>query len=234
MKYYITALIFTFSLLAACEKPHTAAAVIANAVAFHGGEAAMAQLEQLSFDKTTTTYDSIGNEKSAVAQSFFFNLATQEARLSWEAQGQAMAVSRNKGRIKVYSNDSLLSSLPADLKSYESLLNGGLYVYWQPYKLYKDPAHKTYLGVGTLQGKPVHILEVTYDNSPDVWQYYFEIDSDRLLANRVLHSGRYSLITNDAIEQLSGFSLASQRTSYRVNAANEILWKQASYVYEMD
>lgn len=130
--------------------------------------------------------------------------------------------------------NGVISSLnEAQKKSYESQLNGGLYVYWQPYKLYKDISKKAYMGIENLLGTPVHVLEVSYENSEDVWQYYFDVDSFRLLANRVLHSGRYSLITNDNIESVSGFSLPSQRTSYRVDAQNKVLWKQAFYEYHL-
>lgn len=225
---------FLFGSFYSCEPDIQPEQLLLKSVNYHGGLEAMEALEQLSFSKKTMSYDSLGTLTSELHQHFLYDFKTGQRGVKWQEGAHLWALSQHKNQWSFQKNGDSLSLSAEQKDSYESLLNGGLYVYWQPYKLYKDSSDKTYAGVVNLQGKMAHVLEIRYENSEDIWQYYFEIDTYRLLANRVLHSGRYSLITNDKIESASGFSLPTHRTSYRVTSQNEILWEQASYVYEMD
>lgn len=218
--------------LGACAFALQPEELLLKSLSYHGGLAAMEAQQQLTFSKKTISYDSLGREISELHQQFFYDFETGKRELQWQDGLDSWELNHSKDQYVLLKNGEISSLAEAQKISYESLLNGGLYVYWQPYKLYKDISKKAYLGIENLLGTPVHVLEVSYENSEDVWQYYFDVDSFRLLANRVLHSGRYSLITNDNTESVSGFSLPSQRTSYKVDAQNKVLWQQASYTYE--
>lgn len=220
-------------LLMACQIHLEPEELLMKSLSHHGGLTAMEAQQQLAFSKKTISYDSLGREISELRQQFFYDFETGKRGLQWQEGKDSWELSHSKDQYVLLKNGEISLLTEAQNKSYESLLNGGLYVYWQPYKLFKDISKKTYIGIENLLGSPVHVLEVTYDNSEDVWQYYFDVDSFRLLANRVLHSGRYSLVTNDNTESVSGFSLPSQRTSYRVDAQNKVLWKQAFYEYHL-
>jgi hypothetical protein len=234
MRKFLSCVSLVVLLFQACKKQQLSVGeILEKSIEFHGGIQAMEAVQEMQFKKTVVSYDSVGAKRSTLRQEFYFNFKTEQRALSWQEGTDLWELLKENDSWQLLKNSEPVGIKSTQLDSFEASLNGGLYVYWQPYKLYKDLAEMAYLGTQELMGHMVHVVEVRYSDSEDIWQYYFSTKSYRLMANRVLHQGRYSLITNNSIEEKSGFSLAASRTSYRVSAQNELLWKQADYTYEL-
>jgi len=231
-KFFVVILIISLSLVS-CQTSINSEKILSNSVRFHGGLNAMKNTKGLSFKKETISYDSTGVMTGLLLQTFIYDFMATTALLSWEQGTDLWQVSKEKEVWKLQKGSEYFQISPAQEKAFEATLNGSFYVYLIIYKLFTDRARKTYTGTTMLQGKKAFVIEVYYENSEDLWTYYFDVNNFRLVANRVNHKGRYSLIINDSTEDISSFSLAKTRTSYRVNAQNEILFKQASYQYDI-
>ena len=78
----------------------------------------------------------------------------------------------------------------------------------------------------------MNVIRADYsENKSDPWWFYFDIEDDKVVANRVYHNGRFSLIENLAFDSLSGLMLHKHRKSYFTDSLNNIRYLRAEYVY---
>ena len=122
-------------------------------------------------------------------------------------------------------NGTLQTLSDSEIKGFVSLLNGGLFVYWQPFKLSRELPKNASVSPDTLMNTPVWAVSFQFPNSSDQWVWYFDQSSGEFLANRVWHNNRYSLILNQSWLAYQGLKLSQNWVSYRVNERNEILYK---------
>jgi len=223
-------------LFISCQKASvpTPEEVLQKAVQAHGGAAAFEAVQVFSFDKKTSSYDSLGEPTKLLEQSFEYDFKKGAYTLGWKENGKnyQFNIRGISGNIRV--NDSLVTISTDARDTYESLLNGGLFVYWQPYKLATELPDNAVVSPDTLMNTPVWAVSFQFDQSSDQWVWYFDQNSGVCLGNRVWHNNRYSLILNQSWLAYQGLKLPQERVSYRVNTANEILYKQADYVYSSE
>ena len=205
--------------------------VFEKAVKAHGGAAAFEAVQVFSFEKKTSSYDSLGEPTKTVEQSFVYDFKKGTSAVGWRENNQKYQLKRDATGVSLRVNDTLKTLSETDIIGFESLLNGGLFVYWQPFKLSRELPRNATVSLETLMNTPVWAVTFQFPNSEDQWVWYFDQSSGEFLANRVWHNHRYSLIVNQSWLAYQGLKLPENRVSYRVNKANEILYKQADYVY---
>lgn len=208
--------------------------VLTKAVKAHGGASSFEAVQVFSFDKKTSSYDSLGEPTKTVEQSFVYNFKKGTSAVGWRENNQNHQLTRDATGLRLRVNDTLKTLSKTDKTGFESLLNGGLFVYWQPFKLSRELPKNATVSSETLMKNSVWAVSFQFPNSEDQWVWYFDQSSGEFLANRVWHNHRYSLIVNQSWLAYEGLKLPQNRVSYRVNKANEILYKQADYVYGLD
>lgn len=224
-------LLFIYCQKAAIPLPEE---VLEKAVKAHGGAAAFEAVQVFSFHKKTSSYDSLGKPTKTVEQSFVYNFKKGTSAVGWRENNQNHQLTRDAKGLRLRVNDTLQTLSETDITGFESLLNVGLFVYWQPFKLSRELPKNAAVSSETLMETPVWAVTFQFPNSEDQWVWYFDQSSGEFLANRVWHNHRYSLIVNQSWLVHRGLKLPENRVSYRVNKANEILYKQADYVYGLD
>ena len=235
MRATLSVIIFQM-LLISCQKTVTPRPeeVLEKAVQAHGGALAFEAVQVFSFDKKTSSYDSLSVVTNIVEQSFVYDFKKGTSAVGWKENNQKHQLTRDALGLSLRVNDTLKTLSEPDKKGFESLLNGGLFVYWQPYKLSRELPKNATVSPETLMKTPVWAVSFQFPNSSDQWVWYFDQNSGVFLGNRVWHNNRYSLILNQSWLAYQGLKLPQERVSYRVNTANEILYKQADYVYSSE
>ena len=232
----ILSLMFFQLLFISCQKTAVPLPeeVLEKAVQAHGGVAAFEAVQVFSFHKKTSSFDSLGVLTKTVEQSFVYDFKKGTSAVCWRENNQKYQFTKGAGGLSLRVNDTLQILSESDKKGFESILNGGLFVYWQPYKLFRELPRNATVSSETLMKTPVWAVSFKFPNSEDQWVWYFDQSSGEFLANRVWHNQRYSLILNQSWLAYQGLKLPENRVSYRVNKANEILYKQADYVYGLN
>ena len=232
----ILCIILLSLLFISCQKASvpTPEEVLQKAVQAHGGAAAFEAVKLFSFDKKTSSYDSLGELTKLVEQSFTYDFNKGTSAVGWRDNNLKHQLTIDALGLSLRVNDTLKTLSEPEKKAFESLLNGGLFVYWQPYKLASELPENAVVLPDTLINTPVWAVSFQFDHSSDQWVWYFDQNSGVFLGNRVWHNNRYSLILNQFWLAYQGLKLPQERVSYRVNTANEILYKQADYLYSSE
>ena len=232
----ILSIMFFQLLFISCQKTATPLPeeVLEKAVKAHGGVSVFKAVQVFSFDKKTSSYDSLGKPTKTGEQSFVYDFKKGTSAVGWREKNQKYQLKRDATGVSLRVNDTLKTLSESEVKGFESLLNGGLFVYWQPFKLSRELPKNATVSPETLMNTPVWAVSFQFPNSSDRWVWYFDQTSGEFLANRVWHNHRYSLIVNQSWLVYQGLKLPQNRVSYRVNKANEIIYKQADYVYGLD
>jgi hypothetical protein len=235
MRATLSIIIFQL-LFISCQKTAvpTPEEVLEKAVQAHGGALAFEAVKVFSFQKKTSSYDSLVVLTKLVEQSFAYDFKKGTSALGWRENNQKHQLTRDSLGLSLRVNDTLKTLSEPEKKGFESLLNGGLFVYWQPFKLSSELPKNATVSPDTLMNIPVWAVSFQFDHSSDHWVWYFDQSSGVFLGNRVWHNNRYSLILNQSWLAYQGLKLPKERVSYRVNKDNKILYKQADYVYGLD
>lgn len=238
MKY---AILFLFiSLLLGCsrakdgigESESSAAIEIVNSsIIEHGGLDTWKKLKSISFNKVTILFDSMGATESNVIQRHFYNFTPElSGTIKWFEKGDSIKVVFEKGEaIKYVNNQS-----DKDSKEAKNTVDASLYVLFQPFKLLDEGTTLKRVGVDSLDGRAVNIIEPIYaghQEGDDQWFFYFDTNSSELMANLVNHNGRFSLIKNLTFDYTSLLKLHQHRKSYFVDSKLNIQYLRAEYFY---
>lgn len=234
--------IVVFVLLLGCANPslhreNRAIDLVNASISAHGGRSAYEQLKGLSYIKTTYTYDSKDYVSDTLVQRIHHN-RLGHIQLTYQDKQDVYKLEQLDNKLRVYLNEviQLDTALMARMKS---TADGARFVFFQPFKLNDSLVRLRALGRRTLSYKvnqpseEVETVEATYPNSSDIWYFFFDPESDRLIANAVNHNGKMSLITNDSLQWHKGMLIHRFRTSYLSNDQFEPIRVQARYDYEM-
>lgn len=218
------------------EQELSAQSIVEQSVAVHGGLSKWDSITAFSFDKTSLVFDKDGVVESSTTQQ-------QSFKLQPELQGQI--VSFYKGIVGLYyngnefrkrTNDSIYNVTdPIELTAARNSFYAANYVVSQPFKLLEEGTLLTYVGVETLDEKRVHVINVSYTGDTDAsdkWTYYFDVESYRLLANKVVHNSNASLIKNLKFDSSTGIIFNAHRKSFALKPSGEIDYLRAEYFYE--
>ena len=196
-----------------------------------------ADLDALSYAKTTQVYDSLGQLSKTIEQEhkIFWNPFVYEIRIPGDTTLQVYRQRENTVEVEQFEaivQDSVL------IQKAQNALATAYFVFWQPFKLDDSKAVFSYLGREVLPNEEeVHVVEVRYpkDSSTDEWVFFFDTESFLNLGYRVRHNGKLSLILNEAFTDREGLPiLVHKRSSYLVLETMNVLRLQADYEYRID
>jgi len=105
----------------------------------------------------------------------------------------------------------------------------------QPFKLLDPNVKITYEGKDTLENSSVVEVIKAYYGSPDddVWWFYFDEKTYRVLATLIYHAPTYAYVVNDKIEEIDGLLWNTKRTTYRTDSLRNIQFVRAKFEYEV-
>ena len=93
-----------------------------------------------------------------------------------------------------------------------------------------------YIGEDILaDSSQVHVIMPTYADSEvgsDRWWYYFDKESNMLLANMVNHSPTYSYIINLSYDESTDIVFNAHRKSFFVDSLHNVRYLRAEYFYD--
>ncbi len=233
--FFIYLCVIVFS----CEQEQklTAQNIVARSIEAHGGLDLWKEAKSLSFDKSTILFKRNGSIEKEIKQ-------RQEFQLQPKLTGtfHDLKLIGNQGfhydgeTYWKMANDSVWEvSDSLEMSNLKNTLMAAHYVVCQPFKLLDANAILNYKGVEEMDDKRVHAIEVSYkgdlENS-DQWIFYFEVESFKLIANKVKHNTNISLIKNLSFDKSSGMMFNAHRKSYTLTEEGTIDYLRAEYLYE--
>ena len=191
----------------------TAEKILSKAKDAHGGSRYQ-KLKQIDYEKISWRLSEQGDTLSTQMEKHqidFEKGASQifwiEDSVQWQAQKKQHQTTLLKDGVAVV--DSAL------LTKTSRKLDAAQFVFWQPFRLLDSNPQLRYQGIQTLfNGWEVHHLVFSYPGQTDRWSFFFDKKNYRLKATGVFFKNRYSLITNEKQEAVTGLWLHQKRTSY--------------------
>ena len=217
-----------------CAKRETVSAneIITKSIKYHGGITAWKSIKTLSFDKKVTLFYKDGSVEFSTIQFQEFNFFPE---LSGKIQGGNSLILYQKGIVKKYVNDSLVSN-KEELERAKNSFFASQYVISQPFSLLDENVTLNYLGLVKFNGKEVYEVKVKYDgdtNESDKWIYYFDKETFKVVANKVIRPDHTSLVNNLTFNNSTAFVFNENRKSYRLNTLGEKTYLRAEYFYSI-
>lgn len=154
----------------------------------------------------------------------------QEYNISWKQQQDDFLLVKKEDSIYQLINnvkDTLVtrSQLLAKLNAAQFVIN-------IPYSLNDESASLEYEGVKIFQDVSCHVLKVNFKDSRDTWRLYFGQKDFSWVGYWVQTEDHYSLVINEEMVDVDGFTLSRKRKSYRTDNAQNILYLRAEYLYD--
>ena len=250
--FQLSVLICSVIFLTRCSKPgsspaneHTekeveeveyATKLVNQSIEAHGGFESWTKLREISYKKTTTLFDSIGEIESKIIQMHKYTLQPSlNGTIEWQAGEDLIKIIYSDGLGTKYVND--IAELDSgSMVSATNTFMSSFYVLFQPWKLLDGGTKLDYLGIDTLENAgPVHVIMPTYGErkeGDDIWWYFVDVDTKRVLANMVDHTGRKSLISNLEYDTTTELVFNYHRKSHFVDDDRKVKYLRAEYFYE--
>lgn len=203
--------------------------MIDKSILTHGGWNAFTQLDTISFKKTTRLFFEDGSLEIEKEEAQVFTFLPE---YSVFILNDTDYISYKDSTLYASVNDSVLKTT-SDKEKINNRINAAEFVFFQPFKLKDSNADILYTGSKTIMDSvAVSEVKVNYPNSPDTWWFYFD-ENYRLVANKVFHNNRYSLIENLEFQQYKRLLFNKHRKSYIVDSLNNKKYLRAEYFYQL-
>mgnify|MGYP003388812558 FL=1 len=208
--------------------------IVERSVAYHGGMKLWKASKELSFDKEIILYSREGaiESKTVQHQRFRYDRGL-EGELSWVRNGNQWSIVYKNNVIFKKRNDSTITS-KEELQSAKRTFFSADYVINQPFKLLDTLTTLSYVGTKMIEGKENYVVQVGYKNDTDLsdkWFYYFDMNTYQLMAAKVVHDDKISMIKNLTFDKSTGLLFNRHRKSYFIKPSGEIDYLRAAYFY---
>jgi hypothetical protein len=232
-------LIFVFSLtilFCSCKPTAKVSAkeIVEKSVAFHGGMELWKNSTSLSFDKKIILYSKEGVVESEQIQHQKFEYDQGfSGELKWVKNGDSISVGYRKGKAFKKINNTVVV-LEKGLQSAKKTFFSAHYVVNQPFKLLEDAVVLSYVATEIIDGRDTYVIQVGYTNDTEVsdkWFYYFETKTYQLVATKVVHGARTSMIKNISYDKSTGLLFNHHRKSFFIKPSGETDYLRAEYFY---
>lgn len=228
----ISFLIVAFS---SCSEELNAEQILEKSVTSHGGRALWEKVSSIRYLKETTFYTPSGEIETESRQFIEHHWQPDYTLMEWEIKNNYHRAFLNADHFTYSINGSVVNDSVV-LQSTISSLTAALYVFWQPFNLLNQNAKIELDSLSPpLLKLPTLSVRVTYPQvkNSDIWHYFFDQNSFRLLATQVLHNGNTSFIINETTETQTGLHLNETRKSYMLDVTGKIKFLRASYRYSI-
>lgn len=214
-----------------------AIALVSKSIEAHGGSEAWENVESLSFLKETRLYHADSSLENELFQEIEIRFRPHmEIQMGWEKDSIRHKALFDGKRTMYWLGENHIQN--ADfLKSKKRDLDAAAYVITKPFDLLKGEKHLEYIGLKWLpDGKiyeSIQVIDGVSENGKlDVWVYYLDPESYRLVAYAVKTSDHTSLVMNEDFELFAGLLFPQSRTSYRLRHNGEVEYLRAEYRYK--
>lgn len=189
--------------------------IVNESVKAHGGIESWQNLKSLSFTKKTIIYKEDGSLKSRSIQDQKFDL-NNGLSVSLNSILDSVTYKLQNGEVRIQNKDSLYQPVEEELKKTQAMFSSALYVGGQPFHLLESGASFEKSKDTLINNKRVLSIRVHYkdeDVNSDQWTYYFDPNSFKVVACKVRHNGRESLIENTSYDTSTPFLFNATRKS---------------------
>ncbi len=231
LQFRVVGLFIPFLLIQCAGADYKAIDIIENSIEYHGGWEAWHDLESVRFAKNSILYKADGSVESEIIEKYTITLqpgfsvsVTTQDSVGLYFDGENYSKTKAEVEMPVTSADT-------------SAIQASFFVMSQPFSLIDENVTLTLEGKDSILGREVMAVSARYgeakkENHP--WIYYLDTRDYRLLASRVHHPPTYALIVNENTVEYKGIVWNTQRTTYRVDSMNNILFVRAKYVYDFE
>jgi hypothetical protein len=229
--------VFYFTILFCSCKPATklsAKEIVEKSVEFHGGMELWKNSKSLSFDKKIILYTKEGVIESEQTQHQKFEYDQGfSGKLKWVKNGDSISVGYRKEKAFKKINNAVVV-LEKELQSAKKTFFSAHYVVNQPFKLLEDAVVLSYITTKIIDGRSTYVIQVGYTNDTEIsdkWFYYFETKTYQLVATKVVHGARISMIKNVSYDKSTGLLFNHHRKSFFIKPSGEMDYLRAEYFY---
>lgn len=211
------------------EGDEAAWVIIDRSIENAGGIENWRKRKNISFDKTSTTLDSVGKVTRELHQHFDYMMHPEfRARVQWHEKDTSFTIIHN-GQQAVKLINGQTSEEQRDIDHAWNSSYGSHYVMGMPFKL-ADPGVVPYYEGTTMlyDSVPADVIRVTYKPGAGsaaeyhTWYYYFEPETGKLLANALKDKKGYTGFTQYAsFSKANGLTLPAERYGYIVDAGGK-------------
>lgn len=226
---FLLSLIF-FSCTQSPEKQ--AQELVEKSIAAHQLSKNWEDISSIKFKKMTRLLDESGVVESESEHWVEFRLKPYfEAKLTWTKDSILHVANFNGSKTSYQMGENSIQN-DGFLKAKKAEIDASFFAFAQPWTLLDENATLTYEGEKSLEdAKSVQSIRVDYGPDSDVWWFYFDPTSSKLIANELYAKDHKSLIENLSYDETMGIILAKERKSYRIDGSGKKLFLRAEYVY---
>lgn len=213
-----------------------AISLIEKSIEAHGGLKTWNDLQFFSMEKESWLYAEDGQIESYSSQQVEFRLKPYfEAKMSWEKDSIMHKVIFDGFKTQYFMGENSIQN-EGFLISKKRDIDAAYYVMTKPFDLLDDGKHLSYLGLAQLpNGAKVETVQVV-DGDPDdpktdIWWYFFDPSTFRIVAYKAKTSGHFSLVYNLEWDNSKGIFFPAKRESYRVDSLGNHMYLRAEYAY---
>ncbi len=205
-------------------------ALLQDVTKAHGGIENWNKNKSLIFTKEFKLYEEDGS--ISIDQIEVHNYTMSRSPIStiqWKQEKYDFLLKKDQDSIYQLIGSSLDTTQTSE--ELTSMLNASQFVINLPFSLKDKNAHLTYEGDTVFEDQLCHVLKANFKNSNDSWFFYFTVNDLSWLGYWVATSDHYSLIINEEMTEVNGFTLSRKRKSYRTDKNQKILYLRATYFY---
>ncbi|MCS5489742.1 glycosyltransferase family 87 protein [Algoriphagus limi] len=207
--------------------------IIEEAIEAHGGQESWDDLAEISFRKWTQLLLEDGSIEKETDQLISFSFQPEfSGKVTWiqDSVEHVLSFSNNKTHYSIAGNSIENTDF---LASKKKDFDAAYYAFAQPWKLLEEEG-SIFISEGIRQTPmgEAAVVRVDYGEGSDIWWYYFDPVSKKMMGNEVQLSDHRSLVENIDFNQVSPFTFYRTRKSYRINEAGEKLYLRADYLYD--
>ena len=207
--------------------------IINKSIEKHGGIKKWKTIKELSFDKKTVLFSKNGNIEKTIEQhqSFIFSPNLSGEIISKSGEG----ILFNGKVFKKIVKDSTINFIDkSTLEKAKNQFYAAEYVVCQPFKLNDKNIILSDNSIETVNNIKAYAIGVTYKNDTslsDKWIYYFDKKTFQLIATKVIHLDRDSMIENLSFDTSTGFIFNKERKSFITDKKTNEKYIRAKYFY---
>ena len=158
---------------------------------------------------------------------YSFNPSTKRT-INYTLKGNHFTLSQVDNTFTYTKNNTLDSSQKS--KAANSI-NAASFVLGLPHTLNTKEVTLKYLKTKTVENTLCHTIGAQFNNSNDYWQLFFDTENLNWIGYWVKTTDHYSLVINNELQKIEGFTLPRKRNSYRTDSLMNKTWLRASYQY---
>jgi hypothetical protein len=211
--------------------------ILELSIAHHGGMQQWNKIKTLEYNKTFSLLDSTGKEEKQFLQQHKYSYAPIDIHIaSIEDTDTIITVFKDNNYTKLKNSIDMQMPEASITKS----VNTSTYVVGMPFKLLDPGVELSYLGTDdTPEGIACHVIQAVYNpakhtnhSTSDIWKFYFDQETNRLLANYVESSDHANYVVNTSFVMQGGILWNAGRKSYRLKEDGSLDYLRANYTYK--